>query len=307
MRGLWKIMQKLGWIKRFTDMVRQLHDGMMARITDNGAVSEAFAVTNRVTQSCVLAPTLFSLMYSVILMDAYRHERPGIHIAYLMNGRLLNQQQMHFHSRVSTATIHELLFADDCALNATIEGDMQSSRDLFVAACDNIGQRINTGKTMGMHQPPHNTTEIAAHINVNSTQLKPVDTITCLGSNLSRRTKIDDEVAHRIAKASQAFRRMQNIVWNRHGFHFSNKLKMYKAIILSTLLKGMETWTFYQKQAWKLNHFHPSCLRTILMLKWQDRITDTEVLKRTGILSIYAHLKQLQLRWSDHLVRMDNK
>nr|VZI00464.1 unnamed protein product [Spirometra erinaceieuropaei] len=74
---LWKIMQKFGCPKRFTQMVRQLHDGMMARVTDNGAASEAFAVTNGVKQGCVLAPTLFSHMFSAMLMDAYRDERPG--------------------------------------------------------------------------------------------------------------------------------------------------------------------------------------------------------------------------------------
>nr|VZI29945.1 unnamed protein product [Spirometra erinaceieuropaei] len=45
--GLWKIMQKLGCPERFIQMARQLHDGMMARVTDNGAVSEAFAVHAR--------------------------------------------------------------------------------------------------------------------------------------------------------------------------------------------------------------------------------------------------------------------
>nr|VZH94532.1 unnamed protein product [Spirometra erinaceieuropaei] len=94
--GLWKIMQKLGYPERFTQMVRQLHDGMMARVTDNGAVSEAFAVTNGVKQGCVLASTIFSLMFSAMLMDTYRDERPGIRIAYRTDGHLLNQQRMHF-------------------------------------------------------------------------------------------------------------------------------------------------------------------------------------------------------------------
>nr|VZI50399.1 unnamed protein product [Spirometra erinaceieuropaei] len=118
---LWKIMQKFGCPERFTQMVRQLHDGMMARVTNNGAVSEAFAVTNGVKQRCVLAPTLFSLMFSVMLMDAYRDERPGIRIAYRTEGHLLNQRLMKFQSRVSTTTVHKLLFADDCALNTTSE------------------------------------------------------------------------------------------------------------------------------------------------------------------------------------------
>ncbi|BHF61079.1 hypothetical protein SprV_0100405000 [Sparganum proliferum] len=74
--GLWKIMQKFGCPERFIQMVRQLQDGMMARVRDNGAVSEAFTVTNGVKQGCMLAPTLFSLMFSAMLMDAYRDERP---------------------------------------------------------------------------------------------------------------------------------------------------------------------------------------------------------------------------------------
>ncbi|BHF68239.1 hypothetical protein SprV_0301127200 [Sparganum proliferum] len=74
--GLWKIMQKFGCPERFIVMVCQLHDSMMARVTDNGAVSEAFAVTNGVKQGCVLASTLFSLMLSAMLMDTFRDERP---------------------------------------------------------------------------------------------------------------------------------------------------------------------------------------------------------------------------------------
>nr|VZI46778.1 unnamed protein product [Spirometra erinaceieuropaei] len=111
--GLWKIMQKFGCPERFTQMVRQQHDGMMARVTDNGAVSEAFPVTNGVKQGYVLVPTLFSLMFSAMLMHAYRYERPGIRIAYRTDGHLLNQRRMNFQSRVSTTTVHELLFADD--------------------------------------------------------------------------------------------------------------------------------------------------------------------------------------------------
>nr|VZI34508.1 unnamed protein product [Spirometra erinaceieuropaei] len=308
--GLWEIMQKFGCPERFTQMVRQLHDGMMARVTDNGAVSEAFAVTNGVKQGCVLAPTLFSLMFSAMLMDAYRDERPGIRIAYRTDGHLLNQRRMHFQSRVSTTTVQELLFADDCALNTTSKEEMQRSMDLFSAVCENFGLVINTQKTVVMHQPPPNSATVPnapPQISVNGTQLQVVENFPYLGSTLSRNTKIDDEVANRISKASQAFGRLQSTVWNRHGLQLSTKLKMYKAVILPTLLYGAETWTVYAEQARRLNHFYLSCLRRILRLKWQDRIPATDVLERTRILSIYAILRQIQLRWSGHLVRMDDE
>nr|VZI26109.1 unnamed protein product [Spirometra erinaceieuropaei] len=291
-------------------MVRQLHDGMMARVTDNGAVSEAFAVTNGVKQGCVLAPTLFSLMFSAMLMDAYRDERPGIRIAYRTDGHLLNQLRMHFQSRVSPTTVHELLFADDCALSTTSEEEMQRSLDLFSAACANFGLVINTQKTVVMHQPPPNSAtapNAPPQISVSGTQLQVVENFPYLGSTLPCNTKIDDKVANRISNASQAFGRLQSTVWNRHGLQLSTKLKMYKAVILPTILYGAETWTVYAKQARRLNHLHLSCLRRILRLNWQDRIPDTDVLERRGILSNYAILRQIQLRWSDHLVRMDDE
>ncbi|BHF63685.1 hypothetical protein SprV_0200667900 [Sparganum proliferum] len=82
---------------------------------------------------------------------------PGIRIAYRTDGHLLNQQRMNFPSRVSTTIVHEILFADDCALNTTSEEEMQRSMDLFSAACENFGLVINTQKTVVMHQPPPNT------------------------------------------------------------------------------------------------------------------------------------------------------
>ncbi|VDL97311.1 unnamed protein product [Schistocephalus solidus] len=116
------------------------------------------------------------------------------------------------------------------------EGNMQTSMNLFATICDNFGGCINTEKTVVMHQPSPNTTYTAAHINFNGAQMKYVDTLSYLGSNLSRNTKVVYEIAHRIAKASQAFRRMQNMVCNRHGLHLSTKLNKYKAVLLPTLL-----------------------------------------------------------------------
>ncbi|BHF78784.1 hypothetical protein SprV_0602189900 [Sparganum proliferum] len=246
-------------------MVRQHHDGMMARVTDNGAVSEACEVTNGVKQGCVLTPILFSLMFSAMLMDAYRDERSETRIANRTHGHLLNRRRMHFQSRVYTITVHELPFADDCALKTTSDGEMQTSMDLFTAACNNFDLIINTEKSVVMHQSPPNTVlpHNAPQISVNGTQLQAVDNFMYLVSTLPRSTEIDDKVVRRISKASQAFGRLRDTVWNRHDLHLNTKLVTYKAVILPTLLYGEETWTIYQKQARRLSHSHLSCLRRI--------------------------------------------
>ena len=71
--GLWKIMAKFGCSSRYIAMVRHFHDGMQARVQNDGEYSEPFPVTNGVKQGCVMAPTLFSMMFSAMLTDAFQY------------------------------------------------------------------------------------------------------------------------------------------------------------------------------------------------------------------------------------------
>nr|VZI21816.1 unnamed protein product [Spirometra erinaceieuropaei] len=148
-KRLWKIMQKIGCPERLTRMVRQLHDGMVARVTDNGAASETFAVTDGMKEGCVFVPILFDLMFSAVVMEAYHAERPGTRVVYRTDGQLVNHWRMRFRSRASTTTPpHEFHFADDCALNATSEGDVQRIMDVFATAAGDI---CHTGHLYSPH------------------------------------------------------------------------------------------------------------------------------------------------------------
>ena len=64
-------MAKFGCPAKFIAMVRQFHDGMLARVQNDGEFSDPFPVTNGVKQGCVLASTLFSMMFSATLTDAF--------------------------------------------------------------------------------------------------------------------------------------------------------------------------------------------------------------------------------------------
>ncbi|VDM00437.1 unnamed protein product [Schistocephalus solidus] len=157
--GLWKVIENFGCPEWFKQLVRQLHDGMTARVNDNGTVSEAFAVTNGVEQGCVFAPTLFSLTFSAMLMYAYRDEQPGISIAYRIDRHLLNSRRIQAATRVSTTTVYDLLFADDCTLNTVTEEDMQRSLDLFAEGCADFVLTISTEKHLSCtnRHPARNT------------------------------------------------------------------------------------------------------------------------------------------------------
>ena len=79
---------KFGFPAKFIAMVRQFHDGMLARVQNDDEFSDPFPVTNGVKQGCVLASTLFSMMFSAMLTDAFQDGDNGIPIRYRFNGKL---------------------------------------------------------------------------------------------------------------------------------------------------------------------------------------------------------------------------
>ena len=99
---------------------------------------------------------------------------------------------------------------------------------------------------------------------------------------------IDDEVTARTAKASVAFGRLRTNVWERNGIRLDTKLKVYKAVVLPSLI---------------YMHVRPG-QKKLLKIRWQDKIPDTEVLKKAKMQSVYTLLKLPQLRWTGHVTRM---
>ncbi|KAK2547932.1 Secreted RxLR effector protein 78 [Acropora cervicornis] len=103
--GLWKVMSKSGCLDMFVKIVRQLHEGMMARVLDDGNASNSFPVTNGVNQGCVLALTLFSLMLSAMLTDAFRENSPGIPIRYSCDKKLFKPRRLQAVTKVKDTVI----------------------------------------------------------------------------------------------------------------------------------------------------------------------------------------------------------
>ena len=107
-----------------------------------------------------------------------------------------------------------------------------------------------------------------------------------------------------MSKASMSFGRLRERLWNNHNVSIRVKGKIYRAIILSTLLYGAETWTVYRRHVKKLHAFMMRHLRSIMKIRWQDKVTNSKVLKRAGLPSMEDLLIRNNLRWTGHLLRM---
>ena len=86
----------------------------------------------------------------------------------------------------------------------------------------------------------------------------------------------------------------------------NTKMQVYQACVLSTVLYGSETWTLYSRQEHRLNTLELRNLRRILVITWQDYVTNKDVLEQAGMPSMYALLTKRRLRWLEHVRRMEN-
>ena len=56
----------------------------------------------------------------------------------------------------------------------------------------------------------------------------------------------------------------------------------------------------------QLERFHQRALRSILGIRWQDKVTNTEVFDRSTCISNETMLLKSCLRWTGHMIRMED-
>ena len=264
-------------------------------------VSDTFAITNGVKQGCVLAPTLFSLFLSAMLEEAFKDMGDGNYIQSRQNADLFTVAHFRAKTKTTNILVRELLFADDSALISHSAEEIQRIVDAFANASSKFGLKINIKKKTEVMFQPNSTMTMEEDINVDKTTLNHVKEFTYLGSIIASDGHIEAELQKRISKASMSFGRLRKRLWNNHNVSIRVKGKIYRAIILSTLLYGAETWTVYRRHVKKLHAFMMRHLQSIMKIRWQDKVTNIKVLKRAGLPSMEDLLIRKNLRWTGHL------
>ena len=82
--------------------------------SEDGKFSEPFEVANRVKQGCVMAPTLFSMMFSAMFMDAFQDSDTGFPIRCRFDGNIFNHRRLQPKTKVQTGVLDELCCGSNC-------------------------------------------------------------------------------------------------------------------------------------------------------------------------------------------------
>ena len=302
---LWKVLRIFGCPDHFVELVKQFHEGTIGRVTVGNRESDEIRVNHGTKQGCVLAPTLFTLFLTTVLLQLWQEIHEGVFIRTRAEGKLFNLARLKAKTKTRKELIMDLLFADDTALVAHEELHIQEMVNCFSHTAQKIGLQINIGKTEVMYQPaPDNVHPREPSIKIKGEELAVVTTFKYLGSTIANNNRVDKEISCRIQNASASFGKLEKRLWSRNGIRLETKCKVYKAVVLPALLYSSETYTLYRGHIRKLETVQQRHLRRIMKIRWSDHVSNIEVLKRANMDSIESVLATSQLRWTGHVLRM---
>ncbi|KAJ0177149.1 hypothetical protein K1T71_007158 [Dendrolimus kikuchii] len=166
------------------------------------------------------------------------------------------------------------MYADDlCFLAESLDG-LQQLMSAFHQACRKFGLKIIVNKTEVMSLDIHGHETLT--IKVSEYVLKQVDKFRYLGNTVTFKCDLDAEINSRVGAAAVAFGKLSSKVFCLHDLKLATKISVYMTVVLPNLLYSSETWCAYRRHIRTLDRFHLKCLRTIMKVRWSDRVRNSE-------------------------------
>ncbi|CAH8856362.1 unnamed protein product [Trichobilharzia szidati] len=198
--------------------------------------------------------------------------------------------------------LEDLDFADDlCLMSHKIE-DLQAKTDKLVEEAAKTGLQVNIDKAEVMKITNQQQQQHPVPITINGRDLKEVTSFTYLGSIVSTTGGTDEDVKSRIGKARNTFINLKPI-WKSSSLSINNKIRIFNTNVKSILLYGSETWRVTKNIFNRLQTFINNCLRSILKIRWPERITNKKLWEQTKQEPIAQQICRRKWRWIGHSLR----
>ena len=94
-----------------------------------------------------------------------------------------------------------------------------------------------------------------------------------------------------------------NREWKSSSVPRKTKIRQYKTLVKPVLMYGCETRKMNEGDAKKIDVFQNRCLRRIMKIKWQDRISNRELLERADVERLSEEVRIRRWRFIGHILR----
>ena len=256
-KSIWATLRSISVPDKLVRLLERLHHQTKSSVKIDKAESTPFVITSGVRQGCTAAPDLFNCLLDHLMRR----------VTNRTHGILLNDYELK-----------DLEFADDTVLFAPDLAGLTEALRIYVEEATKIGLQVNFSKTKIMavseSTPP-------ASITINNNTIEIVKDFIYLGSKVNTNGDLRQETLRRRALANDILRRLWKPLWRHRNISDRTKMRIYNACVLSVLLYGSETWPLSATHAKELAGFDNRAQRRVLGIRWQDRITNEEVRRRS--------------------------
>ena len=259
--------------------IQNLYWKQRAYIRLGKGLSGRVKIKRGVRQGCILSPILFNL-YTAILFRAINSVE-GI--------------------KIGGMNINNLRYADDTALLAESEQNLQNILNKVNEEGEKFGMRINVKKTKVMVVTKSGMNK--CNLYLGEKEIEQVDSFVYLGQLITNEGKNEKEILRRISIARCTFLQMSKSLCCR-DMRLDTRQRILRCYIWSTLLYGSETWTISKTMIRRLTAFEMWSYRKMMKIPWTDKVTNAEVLNRMSTsLQLERVIKTRTLKYFGHVMR----
>ena len=199
--------------------------------------------------------------------------------------------------RKFTKKLEDLDFVADVALISSTQRHVQLKTNRLVENAERTGVRVYFGKCKVMTVNARNNEAIT----VNGLALQDVEKFTYLGATVCKQGGGEEDIKVRTGKARRAFVK-PNRIWSSSSVSKKTKIRLYKTLVKPVLMYGSEIWKMSESDAKKIDVFQNRCLRRVMKIKWQDKISNRELLERANVERLSEEVRR-RWRFIEYILR----
>lgn len=284
---IWKCLRKREVSNKLIKVAKSLYKRTRNCVISKNLKSEPFITNEGVRQGGSLSPLLFIIFMDEIIKIAKQRLRP-FYVGY---------------RNLERVNLSECAFADDIAIIAGSEADLQYNLNIWNDILEDNGMKVNIAKTKVMVVAEENRN---TNISLNGELIEQVSSFQYLGVTLEEKGNQEAELNARLDRVNKVYHALSKGLINKKEVSRNTKIKVYKAVYRPILTYGCETWVLSEREKSKVGAAEMKYLRRVKGVTRRDRIRNDDIRAELNIKSVQEYIEQRQLGWWGHLQRLNS-
>ena len=198
----------------------------------------------------------------------------------------------------------DICYADDAAIVAESENDLQKMLYKFHLTAQKYNMKISVDKTKCL---TFSKNPVRCKLTIDNKPIEQVMEFKYLGVNLLSFHNLQYEIKEQINKAAAISGCLRTQIWKNKYLRLDVKTRIYKTCVRPIMTYGIETRAETTTTKRMARTLEMKTLRSIVGVTLRDRIRSSIIRDRCDIQDVIRWGRQRRRMWHEHVKRMNNQ